>query len=68
MGGGKEYHDNLSIFLSRSTEKLRSGTFLFYTIFQVPKYFMDKRWGVEEGGVSRYSFNNFFVLEYRKTS
>ena len=46
-------------FLSPSTEKLRRGTFLFYTIFQVPKYFMDKRLGVKEGGVSRYSVKNF---------
>ena len=58
-GGRKEYHDVLSIFLSRSTEKLRRGTFLFPTKILASKYFMVKRWGVKEGGVSRYSFKNF---------
>ena len=47
------------IFLSRSTEKLRRGTFLFPTKILASKYFMVKRWGVKEGGVSRYSFKNF---------
>ena len=42
--------------LSHSTEKLRRGNFPFYTIFLVSKYFMDTRWGVKEGGASRYSF------------
>ena len=46
-------------FLSHSTGKLRSETFLFPTKFLASKYFMDRRWGVKEGGVSRYSFENF---------
>ena len=53
-------------FMSHSTEKLRRGTFLFYTNFQVSKYFMHKRWGVEEGGVSRYSFNFFLSQSTEK--
>ena len=47
VGGGKEYHVNLSIFMSHGTKKFRRGTFLFHTIFLVSKYFMDKRWGVK---------------------
>ena len=47
------------IFLSHSTGKLRRGTFLFHTKFLASKLFMDRRWGVKEGGVSRYSFENF---------
>ena len=43
------------IFLSHSSEELRRGTFLFHTNFVVSEYFMEKRWGVKEGGVSRYS-------------
>ena len=58
-GGRKEYHDILSFFLSRSTEKLRRGNFLFPTKILASKYFMDRRWGMKEGGVSRYSFKNF---------
>ena len=46
-------------FLSRSTEKLRRGTFLFPTKILASKYFMDRRSGVKEGGVSRYSFKIF---------
>ena len=59
VGGGKEYHVNLSLFMSHSTKKFRRRTFPFHTIFLVSKYFMDKRWGVKEGGVSRCSFKNF---------
>ena len=53
------FHVNLSFFLSHSTEKLRRGTFLFYTNFAGSNFFMDRRWGVNEGAVSRYSFKNF---------
>ena len=59
VGGRKEYHDNLSVFLSHNTEKLRWGTFLFHTKFLESKHFMDKRWGVKEGGVSRYCVKSF---------
>ena len=52
-GGLSRY--SVKIFLSHSTDKLRSGTFLFHTNFVVSEYFMEKRWGVKEGGVSRYS-------------
>ena len=45
--------------LSQSTEKLRNGTFLFFTIILVSKIFMAKRWGRKQGGVSRYSVQNF---------
>ena len=45
--------------LSQSTEKLRNGTFLFFTIILVSKNFMAKRWGRKQGGVSRYSVQNF---------
>ena len=57
---------SVKIFLSHSTEKLRRGTFLFYTKFLVSKYFMDTRWGVKEGGVSRNSFENFFSQSTEK--
>ena len=52
--------------LSHSTDKLRRGTFLFYTKFLVLKYFMDTRCGVKEGGVSRYSFESFFSQRTEK--
>ena len=52
--------------LSHSTEKLRRGTFIFYTNFLVPKYFLDKRRGVEEGGVSRYSVKNILSQSTEK--
>ena len=52
--------------LSHSTEKLRRGTFIFYTNFLVPKYFLDKRRGVEEGGVSRYSVKSFLSQSTEK--
>ena len=54
------------ILLSHSTEKLRRGTFLFYTNSQLSKYFMDKRWRVEEGGVPRYSFKKFLSQSTEK--
>ena len=46
---------SVKIFLSHSTEKLRRGTFLFFTKILISEYFMDKRWRVKEGGVSRHS-------------
>ena len=46
-------------FLSHRTGKLCRGTFLFPTKFLASKYFMVKRWGVNEGGVSRYPFKSF---------
>ena len=64
--GGRSVTLICQIFLSHSTEKLRRGTFLFYTNFLVSKYFMDKRWGVKEGGVSRYSFKNFLSQSTEK--
>ena len=59
VGGGKEYHVNLSFFLSHSTEKLRRGSFLFHKKFLVSKYSMDRRLGLKEGGVSRSSVKIF---------
>ena len=53
-------------FLSHSTEKFRRGTFLFHKIFLVSKYSMDKRWGVKEGGVSRYSVKKFLSQSTEK--
>ena len=47
---------SFKIFLSHSTEKLRRGTFLlFLKKILVAKNFIDKRWGMKQGGVSRYS-------------
>ena len=43
--------DNLSKFLSHSTEKFRVGTFLCFTKVLVSKNFMDQRLGMKEGGV-----------------
>ena len=60
MKEGEVSRSSVKIFLSHSTDKLRRGTFLFYTKFLVLKYFLDTRWGVKEGGVSRYSFESFF--------
>ena len=45
--------------LSHRTGKLCRGTFLCPTKFLASKYFMVKRWGVKEGGVSRYPFKSF---------
>ena len=53
-------------FLSHNTEKLRRGTFLFHTKFLQSKYFMDKRRGVKEGGVSRYCFKIFLSQSTEK--
>ena len=39
--GKREYHDFLSIFLSRGTKKLRSGNPLCFRNFLVSKKFMD---------------------------
>ena len=71
-------------FFSQSTENLRRGTFLLFTNILLSKNFMAKRWGMKQGGMSRYSVQNFlsqstqiFVGEhfsflqifwYRKTS
>ena len=56
-------------FLSHSSEKLRTGTFLIFTKFLVSKNFMDKCLGMKEVEVSRYSVKKIFVVsEYRKTS
>ena len=46
-------------FLSDSTEELRRGTFLFSKKILVSKIFMDKRWGMKQRGVSRYSIKFF---------
>ena len=54
----------MSFFLSQSTEKLRRGDFLFHTNSVVSEYFLEKRRGVKEGGVSRYSVKKLFVSEY----
>ena len=50
---------SLKNFSSQSTEKYRRGTFLVFTNFLVSKNFMDKRWGMKQGGVSRYSVKKF---------
>ena len=42
-------------FFSQITEKLRRGTFLFFTNILLSKNLMAKRWGMKQGGVSRYS-------------
>ena len=57
--GGRSVTIFSQFFLSQSTEKLRRGNLLFYTKFLLSKYFIDTRWGVKEGGVSRYSVKNF---------
>ena len=57
-GTSQLFTENL---LSHSTEKLRRGTLLCFTIFLVSKRFMDKRGGVGGGrtGVSRFSVKHF---------
>ena len=51
------------ILLSHSTEKLRRGTFLCFTIFLVSEKLMDRRGRAED--VSRYSVK-FFCLTVPK--
>ena len=52
-------------FLSHSAEKIRGRTLRYFRKFRVSKNFMHKR-GLR--GVLRFSFGNFFVSQYRKTS
>ena len=55
------------LFLSRSTEKLRTGTFLSFTKNLISKIFMEKRvGGGRREGVSKFSVN-FFCLSSGKT-
>ena len=63
---GRSITHSLNFFLSRSTDKLRRGTFLFPTKFLASKYFMDKRWEVKEGGVSRYCVKEFLSQSTEK--
>ena len=51
----KFYH----FFCLTVPENFVGRTFLFPTKFLASKYFMDKRWGVKEGGVSRYCVKKF---------
>ena len=53
-------------FLLSEYRKLRKGTFLFFTNILLSKNFMAKRWGVKEGGVSRYSFKHFLSQSTEK--
>ena len=62
-----DFHDFLQKKLfSHSTEKLRRGTFVCSIKSLVTKIFMDKRWGMKEGGVSRKFVEKFLSQSTEK--
>ena len=58
----KFYH----FFCLTVPENFVGRTFLFPTRFLASKYFMDKRWAMKEGGVSRYCVKNILSQDTEK--
>ena len=63
-GGGGVSRASVEIFLSHTAEKVRRGTLLCFTKLLVPKNLWIR--GEEEGGVSGFSVEKFFVSECPK--
>ena len=47
-----------NFFVSKYRKTSQGNPSIFFTKFLVSKKFMDKRWGMKEGGVSRYLVKN----------